>query len=543
MALVDAYQRGNLKELSDLGFKFAGDVAENLFAGELFKWKDEADGARKLAKAVEDPEMRDGLDAIAEKIDAIRIARDALKERDRAWFVETLRKELEELGNLQKFEATMRGVTVGGDIRESVVLTGDNNSVNYVVNQYLARSDRAANLVELSHEIGNYVAWVRERYGTIELRGIKREGQQVVQLPLEAVYIPLEAEVFELFARDAGTSFGSKSRWPGSIELSGVLGQGNRVIITGGPGSGKTTVLQHIAWVLAAAISSDNVALAEEKLGLQDSLPIPIFVPLSAYAGSLRQLPATSDPHECTLAAFITRYLVEKQSSFGLPLDFFHQLLSSGKGVILLLDGLDEVPNENDRARVREAIEDLVSGRDEIRVVVTCRTAAYKDRSALGKGFHEVRVRPLDDKHIKALVQQAYGHLHRHDPKTCQKKIEELLQGIRNLEEERGRRLGTAADRLVTSPLLVRMLLVVHFSERRLPDQRAELYMKATDAMLLPEYSLDQEVASRIGGMVGGSREMHRDLLQHLAFNMHRQGDSQGREIDEDNLRKLLSPS
>ncbi|MGH7456737.1 MAG: NACHT domain-containing protein, partial [bacterium] len=173
-------------------------------------------------------------------------------------------------------------------------------------------------------------------------------------------------------------------------------------------------------------------------------------------------------------------------------------------------------------------------------VVVTCRSTAYKDRTALGKNFREVRVLPLDAKHVESLVVQAYKHLYHHDPKLCQNKTIELLDGIRHLEEQRRQRFGENTEPLVTSPLLVRMLLVVHFSERQLPEQRAELYMKATDAMLLPEYAPDEEIANRIGRLVGGSREVHRDLVQHLAFAMHSRGEKLGREISEDDLRAVL---
>ncbi|MGH7600498.1 MAG: SUMF1/EgtB/PvdO family nonheme iron enzyme, partial [bacterium] len=106
--------------------------------------------------------------------------------------------------------------------------------------------------------------------------------------------------------------------------------------------------------------------------------------------------------------------------------------------------------------------------------------------------------------------------------------------------EQRRERFGKDTEPLVTSPLLVRMLLVVHFSERQLPEQRAELYMKATDAMLLPEYAPDEEIANRIGRLVGGSREVHRDLVQHLAFAIHSRGEKLGREISEGDLRAVL---
>ncbi|MDV7390002.1 hypothetical protein RZS08_01560, partial [Arthrospira platensis SPKY1] len=99
----------------------------------------------------------------------------------------------------------------------------------------------------------------------------------------------------------------------------------------------------------------------------------------------------------------------------------------------------------------------------------------------MGRGFREVKVKPLAEDHIRALVEQAYRHIYRTDPMAQAKKSAELLAGIEHLESERQRRLGEDAPRLVDSPLLVRLLLIVHYSERRrLPEQRAELYMKAT---------------------------------------------------------------
>ncbi|MFN2135327.1 MAG: formylglycine-generating enzyme family protein, partial [Candidatus Promineifilaceae bacterium] len=142
---------------------------------------------------------------------------------------------------------------------------------------------------------------------------------------------------------------------------------------------------------------------------------------------------------------------------------------------------------------------------------------------------------------ITPLVRQAYAAIYAHDPARQQERADELLAGIERLEAERRRRLGEDAERLVASPLLVRMLLIVHFSERRLPDQRAELYMKATDAMLLPDYATDEAIADEIGKLVGGSSERHRDLVQHIAYHMHSQGPEQGREIDEYELRRILS--
>ncbi len=209
--------------------------------------------------------------------------------------------------------------------------------------------------------------------------------------------------------------------------------------------------------------------------------------------------------------------------------------------MILLLDGLDEVPDEAERAQVRQAIESLLAGKPRLRAVVTCRVAAYKGRTALGADFREVRVEPLAGEHIEALVTRAYDCYFAHDGAQALDKRTELLAGIELLEQQRRARLGDAAPRLVDSPLMVRLLLIVHLNERRLPQHRAELYQKAVDNLLYPEYSLDEMAAEHLRGLVGGSHEKHRDMVQHVAYAMHSQGEEQGREIDEAALRRVLA--
>jgi predicted NACHT family NTPase len=131
--------------------------------------------------------------------------------------------------------------------------------------------------------------------------------------------------------------------------------------------------------------------------------------------------------------------------------------LHNGRHLILLLDGLDEVPDEAERTRIRETIERLADGKADLRLVVSCRIAAYQGRTALGRDFREVRVQPLDDNHVAALVQQAYSALYYDDAIVRARQIDELLAGIRDLETERQRRLGEDVARLIDSPLMVRL--------------------------------------------------------------------------------------
>lgn len=551
LPVVTAANQGDFAALATLGSVIGG-VGGNLVANQIQAWKDrsQAELAADLQQAATShPAWRDELDKVLERLDAIQAVRQTLEAADRTWFQDALKQELTALGNLSKFEAQLSGTgaiaqgdrataaqsrSIAAQRLEGLAITGDNNVVKVIVSQYGKAPGKAVADELLRGHIERYLKWVGERYGAIELRGIERQGRQVIQLDLDTVYVPLAATDFQM---TGGSS---------QIDLNHILACGPRLVITGGPGSGKTTVLQHIAWTLTLALFQDQPALAAERVGLplekDAALPLPIFVPLSAYAQHRRSLPATSQAQQRTLASFISHYLIDKQTTLRLPADFFARLLNEGQTVLLLLDGLDEVPDDDERAMVREAIQDLVAGKDRLRVVVTCRTVAYKERTVLARGFREVQVLPLADQHITQLVTQAYAAIHPADADAQRDKTAHLLDGIRSLEAERQRRLGERAEPLVTSPLMVRLLLIVQENERRLPDQRAELYMKATDNLLLPDYLLDEAAASRLGRLVQ-DKETHREMVQHLAFQMHQAGEQQGRDIDEERLRQVFQGS
>ena len=433
-------------------------------------------------------------------------------------------------------------VEIKGDVADAVINSGDNNHITYIVNRYSPRS--GVSKEELYAQIEGYLSWVEEEFGKITLYGIEQGGRQVVELPLETVYVPLRAEYA---AKEQEVGFSEKeiakreqaaSR---EISLDEVLSLSSRIIITGGPGSGKTTVLQHIAWTLAHDIRRDSATLCQEKLGLAAPLPLPIYVPLSLYANYRANLEENASGKQRTLAAFIADYLLRNQCSLDLDRDFFANLLRDEKRVLLLLDGLDEVPEEDERILIRQDIEHLVAGKKNLRVLVTSRTAAYQGRAVLGHDFQHVSVLPIDEDQIKKIIEQAYQAIYPDSKSSALKKAKELLDSIRKLEEERRARIGTEAERLVSTPLMTRMFLIVHFNNRRLPDQRADLYQKAVDAMLRPDYALDARVSYDIEHRIGGSLALNREMLELLAFQMHRRGQKQGRDIEEDALREILS--
>lgn len=432
-----------------------------------------------------------------------------------------------------------------GKVEESAFV-GQNKGVLFQVVVNYSKSHPEIIPDRLQHQVEQYLDWVQEQFGTIVLRGIEQEGRQVVTLPLESVYVPLQAEtlVEEKLAQENAITpkeadhLRLEREKPLAITLDHLLSIGKRIILTGGPGCGKTTVLQHIAWTLAVDLRRKKPGLASLKLGWQGSVPIPIYIPLSLYAAYLHRHQDSSGQTK-SLAVYISDYLAERHANLELTADFFARLLRDKQQVFLLLDGLDEVPSENERVKIRQAIEGLVSGRDDLNILVTSRTAAYQGRAVLAHDFKHVRVLPLQKEQIEALVQHACLSIYKNSQALAEARTKDLLESIKTLENERQKRLGERAEPLVNSPLVVRMLLIVHFNERKLPDQRADLYQKAVDAMLRPDYALDQDVTDAIERRLG-SLASAREMLQFLAFHMHNRGDQQGREISEEELCQVF---
>jgi formylglycine-generating enzyme required for sulfatase activity/energy-coupling factor transporter ATP-binding protein EcfA2 len=477
--------------------------------------------------------------------------RDATQSlRELATDVEAIRRAVE------LAQSSSGGIEAEGDIVAKNIVTG--TQINHIVQVYAAGGgtwDEADYRVALER----YLTWLHANMGRVVLRGIKRGGQQAVELALHEVYVPLAAETLPE-ARDAlkrrlgrwgsagqDDTASAEAEWaaPASTErlaMQELLRHGERLAVIGAPGCGKTTVLQHVAWTLAEALTTGKPELAAEALGLTGELPLPIYVPLSLYADHRRRFAEHSDPRQRQLATFINHYLIERQAGLNLPNDFFATLLNQGQHVMLLLDGLDEVPNEDERALVSQAVRDLTSGREHIRLVVTSRTQAYQGKAVLGRDFRVVRVLPLEPEHVAALIRQAYRAIYPAavESHERQHQADSLIASVTKLEEDRAARLGsTDEQRLVTTPLVVRMLLIVHFNLRRLPDQRAELYMEVVDTLLTSAYNPDEAVAQRLA-QLGGDWRSRRDMLQCLAFHLHSRGDEAGREISERELTEIL---
>jgi hypothetical protein len=274
--------------------------------------------------------------------------------------------------------------------------------------------------------------------------------------------------------------------------LSGpeALKQYNQLAILGGPGTGKTTLLQWVAVTYARHKAGDRL-LRKRKL-FQQRLEVkawkfPIFIRLSSIAPFLME--KTADGRDPTVVEVLPHLLLPHLQEYRGAHQYFSRQLEKGR-CIVLLDGLDEIPGDTEFSVVSKAVRSLIEKYGKNQFVLSSRMAGW--RGGIGVDFRIYQVNELTDRQIEGFIDAWYSTVERNesarDPEAksqamrrhvdavATKQAEELKQAIR---ENPGLR------RLSINPLLLSVVALVHRSRHKLPKERAKLYGDCSELMLL----------------------------------------------------------
>ena len=272
-----------------------------------------------------------------------------------------------------------------------------------------------------------YLEYLRNDSSFIEIRGLRLNVAQAPRFPIGDLYIPLIDEM------------GQTRR-----TLDQALTE-PRLVILGDPGSGKTTFLRRIAKDACDARLGDAAA------------PFPLLVRVS-------ELSQLADKDAPTLLA---RLLARQSRELGFPLDeyFFELKLTQGP-CLLLIDGLDEAPNEAARKLVSRLIETAAHAWPHCRFVVTTRPKAYEEEVVL-EGFVPARIGPLEPEAVRTFLERWSAALIAGAPEKAKRHARELIKAVESRVEIR---------RMAVNPVMLTALAALHWNEARMPEQRADLY-------------------------------------------------------------------
>ena len=524
--VVEAAQSGHTAALMALGGVLGG-VGGNLIANGLQTWKDEADAVHDIeAGMLTDPTLRDELDALLDALDTFPAAAAGLSQQDQDWFAQTLRTELERIGNLPRFEAKLigTGIIVQGDFHGNV--------------QFVSSAPPAP-----PHGLREaYLHWLIEQVSSVPLTGVDPKSVREEtrrDLDLAAVYTALMTQSSE----EAELREFSPDQLRQRSSALAMLNAKSRLALLGDPGSGKSTFVNFVALCMAGELlgrteanlktlrapvpNDDEYRLRDEEEKPQpwDHGPlIPLHVVLREFvARKLASLDPSNQVDGDNLWQFIIGELPETLQDFAEPLRT--ELLETGG--LLLLDGLDEVPEADERrVQVKAAVEQFAAAFPKVHVLATSRIYAYQHQAWKLRDFAEATLAPFGQTQIQKFVERWYafvGHVRRLTEADAQGRAVLLNNAI-----TRNPRLFE----LATRPLLLTLMSSLHaWRGGTLPDQREELYDDAVDLLL------DQWEQQKSRRKADGSYEVVepslvewlqvdqkviRQFLNRIAFEAHR---------------------
>lgn len=242
------------------------------------------------------------------------------------------------------------------------------------------------------------------------------------------------------------------------VPLTALLPRENRLLVVGDPGGGKTTFLRFIACLLAKdGLEPDS---AQHRSGLSgDFVPIPILISIARLAEAM------ADNDFGAAWGSLTRALTDLFGKTKSTL--LRTALDQGQCVVLL-DGLDEVPDPDVRVALAEAVNAIVHHWKDNLFVITSRPFGYQAVAGL-EGMATVHVCAFEELDILQFMERWAEALY---PDTQERNrdayLPQLQAAVLNVPH---------IKRLAQNPVMLTCLCVVHWNERHLPEGKADLLM------------------------------------------------------------------
>ena len=308
-----------------------------------------------------------------------------------------------------------------------------------------------------------------------------------------------------------------------------------RLVITGHPGSGKSSLVNFMSLALAQACRGDLSSLA--RLG--DDWPhgalLPIRVVLREFASWL-ETSSASPSDETGILSLFWRWLEQSSGMAELLVQHLRSAWAEGQ-VLLFLDGLDEVPLGKAGQTLRRLMAILEAlGRGRSRIVVTCRVLDYQQAERRLVDWPVETIAPLAQPLREQLITHWFTALDQFKRPTRGSPAvlrDEIIRAIQSRSELR---------RLAGNPLLLTMMIQLQAYDGELPGDQVTLYQRSVN-LLLHQWRRDAAGRVALGELLElpqWSERQLNHLLDRLAYVAHERGVSGDGEQGTDLPRQIL---
>ncbi|GAA1900579.1 NACHT domain-containing protein [Streptomyces sodiiphilus] len=308
-----------------------------------------------------------------------------------------------------------------------------------------------------------YAEHIVRKHGELTIYGL--DLQHAREWRLDSAYIALEAT-------------GEDDSVP--VPAERALAGRDKVLLRGGAGSGKTTLVQ---WLAVTTARRDYDPHLAHLIGR-----VPFVLPLRRVFRDDR-LPTPDE--------FL--HAVRSAVAGSQPTGWADRVMHAGRA-FLLVDGIDEIPADR-REQARRWMRELMADFPDNLWLVTARPSAVREDWLAGEGFTELALAPMSHHDISLFVRRW------HEAAGAGPELGEALRSAIRTDTDLGR--------LAVNPLMCGLLCALH-RERHgfLPSGRKDLY-EAALGMLLERRDVERGVPATEDLRL--SKETQIQLLQKLA--------------------------
>lgn len=278
--------------------------------------------------------------------------------------------------------------------------------------------------------------------------------------PLIDLYVEqkVTSRVAERRGSDEHEKHRDRERKIEAVHATKLLSQHDNAVLTGGPGAGKSSLLNFL------------VADAARKwLRPAPGSASPDFVPARLSATRLAETPG---PLATAVATVLSQDLVDYLQE-PLPPDALHRQPMPGVDWLVLVDGVDEVLDPESRRKLLTRLSHAMAEKGCLRIVIASRPLSDQELefAAIGDAVYELQ--PFDPDELAAFATKLFEKRDSPDPAADARRFVGQLS-------------GSSLHELCRTPLLATMTwaMYVDHPDRPLPGGRTELYRQFVDKLL-----------------------------------------------------------
>ena len=346
----------------------------------------------------------------------------------------------------------------------------------------------------------NYYKALEYKCRDDETKGLDNE----FTLELQKVFVPLK--IAANYSGNTKQDIIPRSQNQSSAETNVwdfLAANNNKLVILGRPGSGKTTLLRHLTLIYATK--------QQHNIKLKDNRKVPKLIPVLFYLRDIRDEIISQNPTlETLIQEDIKNFKINNQNLIP-PSNWVENKLQRNK-FLIMLDGLDEVADKNQRQQVRTWVDNQMQSYQDTVFILTSRPNGYREVQSQIT-VDELEVQPFNREQITDFLQRWYLQT------EIRSRAGQCDDGVKQVAEEQANNL---IERIINSrplvamavnPLLLKMIATVHRRGNVLPGKRVELYKEICQILLEKR----QRAKNIPDGLTASQKQ---SVLQELALEL-----------------------